>query len=78
MLVATGDNAWGTACRWQGVKPRGGPAGNPSVVLVQLEDASRQLQDLQEEAQLLAQVTEGALLSHAQRTLDLLGMVVGV
>jgi hypothetical protein len=47
---------WG-ACRWQGVKPKGGPAGNPSVVLVQLDEATRQLQDLQEEAQQLAKVS---------------------
>jgi len=44
-------------CRWQGVKPRGGPSGNPSVVLVQLDDATRQLQHLQDEAQQLAKVT---------------------
>lgn len=44
-------------CRWQGVKPGGGPAGDPSVVLVQLEDATRQLADLQEEAQQLAKVS---------------------
>lgn len=44
-------------CRWQGVKPRGGPSGNPSVVLVQLDDATRQLQDLQDEAQQMAKVT---------------------
>lgn len=43
-------------CRWQAVKPKGGPAGNPSVVLVQLDDATRQLQDLQEEAEQLAKV----------------------
>lgn len=39
------------------MKPRGGPAGNPSVVLVQLDEATRQLQDLQEEAQQLAKVS---------------------
>lgn len=38
------------------MKPRGGPAGNPSVILVQLDDATRQLQDLQEEAAQLAKV----------------------
>lgn len=52
------------ACRWQGVKPRGGPAGDPSVVLVQLETADRQLQDLQEEAQLLAEVIDSARRLH--------------
>lgn len=39
------------------MKPRGGPARDPSVVLVQLEDATRQLADLQEEAQQLAKVS---------------------
>jgi hypothetical protein len=44
------------AGRWQSIKPRGGPSGNPAVVMAQLEDAARQLQDVQEEAEQLCKV----------------------
>jgi hypothetical protein len=55
-------------CRWQAVKPEGGPGGNPSVVLVHLDDAARQLQDLQEEANQLAKVCVGS--GWAERSLS--------
>jgi hypothetical protein len=51
----------GFTSRWQGIRPRGGPTTNLAVVLVQLEDAGRQLADLQEEAQHLCKVGEGVV-----------------
>lgn len=47
-------------CRWKGVKPHGGPSGNPSLVLVQLEDVSTQLRNLQDEAEQLFKVRSRA------------------
>jgi hypothetical protein len=46
-------------CRWSGVKPQGGPAGNPAVILAQLQDVQRQLQELQVEAARFNQVRLG-------------------
>jgi hypothetical protein len=41
----------GIPCRWAGIKPRSGPGGNPAIVLVQLQDSKRQLEELQAEAE---------------------------
>ena len=41
----------GFAARWQEVKPHGLPSGDPGLMLLKLEDYSKQLADLQEEAQ---------------------------
>eukprot|EP00878_Enallax_costatus_P024703 GHUV01026383.1.p1 GENE.GHUV01026383.1~~GHUV01026383.1.p1 ORF type:complete len:1576 (+),score=459.42 GHUV01026383.1:1611-6338(+) len=48
----------GFASRWQSIKPRGGPTGNPAVVMAQLEDAARQLADIKEEADALCKECE--------------------
>lgn len=42
--------------RWQSITPRSGPSGNPAVVMAQLEDAARQLEDVKEEADQLCKV----------------------
>ena len=43
-------------CRWQALRPRDGPGGNPAVVLAQLEGVWAQLQEMQEAAARHAQV----------------------
>ncbi|WIA17572.1 hypothetical protein OEZ85_014399 [Tetradesmus obliquus] len=53
-----GGTVAGFASRWQSIKPRGGPSGNPAVVMAQLEDAARQLQDVLEEAEQLCKECE--------------------
>ena len=42
--------------RWQAIKPRAGPGGNPALVMAQLEDAAAQLADVQAEVQQLIKV----------------------
>ena len=44
----------GFGARWQGVKPQGLPSGDPALMLLKIEDYSKQLKDLQESAQQLA------------------------
>lgn len=50
--------AWYVPCRWAALKPTSGPSGNPAVVLAQIEDCSRQLEDLRAEADKYAKVRE--------------------
>ncbi len=41
----------GFGARWQEVKPHGMPSGDPALMLLKMEDYSKQLTDLQQEAQ---------------------------
>ena len=41
----------GFGARWQEVKPHGMPSGDPALMLLKMEDYSKQLADLQQEAQ---------------------------
>ncbi|DBA90074.1 TPA: hypothetical protein ACH3X2_004335 [Trebouxia sp. C0005] len=44
----------GFGARWQEVKPHGMPSGDPALMLLKMEDYSKQLTDLQQEAQQMA------------------------
>lgn len=44
----------GFGARWQEVKPHGMPSGDPALILLKMDDYSKQLTDLQEEAQQMA------------------------
>ncbi len=44
----------GFGARWQEVKPHGMPSGDPALMLLKMEDYSKQLKDLQEEVQQMA------------------------
>lgn len=41
----------GFGARWQEVKPHGMPSGDPALMLLKMEEYSKQLTDLQQEAQ---------------------------
>lgn len=44
----------GFGAHWQEVKPHGMPSGDPALMLLKMEDYSKQLADLQEEAHQMA------------------------
>ena len=44
----------GFGVRWQEIKPHGMPSGDPALMLLKMEDYSKQLADLQEEARQMA------------------------
>jgi dynein heavy chain 2 len=46
----------GFASRWSELKPRGGPSGNPAVVLTRIEEYSAAITELREESAKLQKV----------------------
>ena len=57
MLIQAGElrsRISGFGARWQEIKPHGMPSGDPALMLLKMEDYSKQLADLQEEARQMA------------------------
>ena len=46
----------GFSSRWHELKPKGGPSGNPAVVLTRIEEYSAAIQELREESAKLQKV----------------------
>nr|ADI46936.1 DHC1bm [Volvox carteri f. nagariensis] len=40
----------GISCRWQELKPKGGPSGNPAVVLAKIQEYANAIQELRDES----------------------------
>ena len=49
----------GFASRWHELKPKGGPSGNPAVVLTRIEEYAAAIQELREESGKLQKVGGG-------------------
>lgn len=49
-----GSRISGFGARWQEIKPHSVPSGDPALMLLKMEDYSKQLADLQEEARQMA------------------------
>ena len=41
----------GFASRWEGLKPKGAPEGDPQMILTKLEDYDRMVAEMMEEAE---------------------------
>ncbi len=46
--------------RWQELKPKGGPSGNPAVVLAKIQEYANAIQELREESAKLHKEVGGA------------------